>query len=74
MSEQEKKKTPAAAPPSTEEVKDAPDAGQEEMQQIFDEANEQGYFGEVPDETPNEHYTVGGQAEGKPTPETEKGK
>jgi hypothetical protein len=27
---------------------------------VWDKANEQGYFGAVPDETPNEAYTVAG--------------
>lgn len=30
-----------------------------------------GYFGETPDDTPNEHYTVSGVIEGKPVPETD---
>ncbi len=47
------------------------DAGQAEVQQNFDEANEKGYFGEVPDPTPNENYTLQGVASGKPTPETD---
>lgn len=50
------------------------DAGQAEVQAKFDEANEKGYFGEVPDKTPNENYTLAGVTSGKPTPETERGK
>lgn len=50
------------------------DAGEAEVQARFDEANEKGYFGETPDETPNEHYTLQGVTSGKPTPETERGK
>lgn len=50
------------------------DAGQAEVQAKFDEANEKGYFGEVPDETPNENYTLKGVTSGKPTPESERGK
>ncbi len=46
------------------------DAGQAEVQAKFDEAAEQGFFGTVPDETPNENYTVQGVGAGKPTPET----
>ena len=46
------------------------DAGQAEVQAKFDEANEKGYFGTTPDETPNENYTLKGVAAGKPTPET----
>lgn len=30
------------------------------VRQAFEEANEKGYFGETPDETPNEAYTVAG--------------
>lgn len=48
------------------------DAGQAEVQKNFDEAAEKGYFGTTPDETPNENYTLGGQAAGKSTPETER--
>ena len=36
------------------------DAGQAEVQSAFDEANERGYFGTVPDERPNEDYTLAG--------------
>ena len=46
------------------------DAGQAEVEATFDEANEKGYFGETPDKTPNENYTLQGVASGKPTPET----
>lgn len=52
----------------------ADDAGQAEVQKNFDEANEKGYFGETPDDTPNENYTLQGVTSGKPTPETERGK
>lgn len=50
------------------------DAGQDEVQRKFDEAAEKGYFGSVPDETPNEHYTLKGVASDKPTPENQRGK
>jgi hypothetical protein len=50
------------------------DAGQDEVQARFDEAAEKGYFGESPDETPRDNYTVRGVGAGKPTPETERGK
>ena len=36
------------------------DAGQAEVQKRFDEANDKGYFGTTPDETPNEDYTLKG--------------
>jgi hypothetical protein len=50
------------------------DLGASEVQAKFDEANEKGYFGTTPDETPNENYTLAGVTSGKPTPETERGK
>lgn len=56
------------------EAKPAGDAGQSEVQAKFDEAAEKGYFGHVPDETPNENYTLKGVTSGKPTPESERGK
>lgn len=52
----------------------ADDAGQAEVQKRFDEAAEKGYFGEVPDETPNENYTLSGVTSDKPTPENQRGK
>ena len=36
----------------------------------LEEAHEAGYLGEVPDDTPNEHYTVEGVTSGKETPES----
>jgi hypothetical protein len=50
------------------------DAGQDEVQARFDEAAEKGYFGETPDETPRENYTLKGVTSGKPTPENQRGK
>jgi hypothetical protein len=47
------------------------DAGQKEVQEAFDEANEKGYFGVTSDPTPDENYTFLGAAAGKPTPETD---
>ncbi len=64
MSDNEKKSSQKAASAST-------DAGQDEVQARVDDANEQGYFGDVPDPTPNENYTVAGVTSGKPTPETD---
>ena len=55
-------------------VKTADDLGAAEIQARFDEANAKGYWGEVPDETPNANYTLKGVTSGKPTPETERGK
>jgi len=48
------------------------DAGQAEVQARFSDAAEKGYFGSVPDKTPNEHYTLAGVTSGKPTPENGK--
>lgn len=48
----------------------AEDGGQAEVQAKFDEEQAKGYHGVVPDDTPNEHYTVGGVLKGLPTPET----
>ena len=53
MSENETKQSQKKGSASTEDVNP-------ELQQAFDEANEKGYFGTVPDETPNEAYTVAG--------------
>lgn len=50
------------------------DLGASEVQARFDEANEKGYFGHAPDETPNENYTLDGVTSGKPTPENQRGK
>lgn len=59
---------------ASQKKKDADDAGQAEVQAAFDEAEEKGYFGTTPDDTPNENYTLQGVTSGKPTPETERGK
>lgn len=50
------------------------DSGASQVQAAFDEANEKGYFGESPDKTPRDNYTVRGVGAGKPTPETERTK
>lgn len=65
MASQNAKKTSASEASS--------DLGQAEVQAKFDEANERGYFGTVPDETPNENYTLKGVIAGKPTPENQRG-
>jgi hypothetical protein len=65
MSDREKKTTNQKADSAST------DAGQDEVQHTFDEANEKGYFGFVPDPTPNENYTVSGVTSGAPTPETD---
>jgi hypothetical protein len=48
-------------------------SGEDQVQAKFDEAAEKGYFGETPDETPNEAYTLKGVNEGQDTPETTRG-
>lgn len=63
MSENEKKSTPKPAAST--------DAGQDEVQHAFDQANAQGYWGESSDPTPDDHYTVAGVTKGLPTPETD---
>lgn len=50
------------------------DAGQAEVQDKFDEAVENGYFGTTPDDTPAENYTLRGVGKGLPTPENQRGK
>jgi hypothetical protein len=61
-----------SAESSTSNPADA--VGADEVRAKFDEAAEKGYFGEVPDETPNENYTLKGVTSGKPTPENQRGK
>jgi hypothetical protein len=39
---------------------------------VLEQSTEQGYFGAVPDPTPNENYTVAGVTSGAPTPETDR--
>ena len=47
---------------------DKSDGGAREVQEVVDQANEQGFIGEKVDQTPNEAYTVQGVASGQPTP------
>lgn len=65
MSDTEKKQSQK----SDESTKPTQDVGQDEVQQAFDEANDQGYFGVSTDPTPNENYTLRGND--LPTPETD---
>ena len=65
MSDNEKKTKTQPASDSTNEVQ------AENVKQLFDEADEKGYFGLVTDPTPNENYTLRGVASGAPTPETD---
>lgn len=46
------------------------DSGQAQVASLFAEAAKRGYFGHVPDETPNENYTLQGVGAGKKTPES----
>lgn len=55
-------------------TKKAADAGEAEVQAKMDEAEDKGYFGTTPDDTPNENYTLKGVTSGKPTPENQRGK
>lgn len=68
----EKSATPEPQKGSSKD--NADDLGASQVEEAFDEAAEKGYFGESPDDTPRDHYTLKGVAEGKPTPETELGK
>lgn len=61
-------------PAKTKAASPADDAGAAEVQAKFDEAAEKGYFGETPDDTPNENYTLAGVIADKPTPENTRGK
>lgn len=45
--------------------KKADDAGQAEVQAKVSEAEEKGYYGTVPDKTPNEAYTLRGVTKAK---------
>ncbi len=49
----------------------ADEVGADQVQAAFDEANERGYFGESPDKTPRENYSLQGVGKGLPTPETD---
>lgn len=49
------------------------DSGEKQVQKAFDEANEKGYFGYSPDETPRENYTLQTPPDA-PTPELEAAK
>lgn len=55
----------------TKKTNAADDLGAAEVQARFDEAAKKGYFGESPDKTPPENYTLAGVTSGKPTPETD---
>lgn len=59
------------APDQGQPAQTVGDGGQAEMQARYDEAQQKGYFGETPDPTPNEAYTVQGVTSGAPTPETD---
>lgn len=49
------------------------DAANAQAQDAMDAITDKGYRGTVPDETPNENYTVAGVTSGAPTPETTRG-
>lgn len=48
----------------------AKDLGLDAVEKAVQEAEEKGYIGETPDDTPNRNYTVAGVLEGAETPET----
>ncbi len=50
----------------------ANEVGADQVQQAFDEAAEKGYFGHVPDDTPNENYSLE-TPQDAPTPENTRG-
>lgn len=52
-------------------IDDSPDFGQAEVQAKFDEAEEKGYYGNTPDPTPNENYSLE-TPQDAPTPETDR--
>lgn len=64
----------ATTPKKNDENSTEGDLGASEVQARFDEANEKGYFGSTPDETPNENYTLKGVTSGAKTPETDRTK
>jgi hypothetical protein len=53
------------------EKKSDKDAGQADVQKTVDAEQEAGFVGEKVDPTPDENYTLAGQASGAPTPETD---
>lgn len=65
----EKESAAADAPKNTTTAKNA-DLGQKELQETFDKANEQGFFGVEVDPTPNENYSLETPPDA-PTPETD---
>lgn len=44
-----------------ESVEAAKEVGADEVQAAFDEANEKGYFGEIPDQEPRDSFTLKAQ-------------
>lgn len=57
----------------TEKKTTAKDSGEAQVQEAFDEAAEQGFFGHSPDKTPRENYTLQTPPDA-PTPELEQAK
>lgn len=51
--------------------KQAAKADNADVQKQIDAVNEQGFYGQKVDPTPNENYTLAGVVAGKPTPETD---
>jgi hypothetical protein len=61
----ERTKTSTEAPQPAEAK--AAQASIDTLQAQVDEAEQQGYYGTTPDDTPNRNYTVAGVTEGAPT-------
>ncbi|CAM5681475.1 MULTISPECIES: hypothetical protein [Streptomyces] len=64
---------PRTSKPAEPETPDAPadDPAAREVQHATDKAQQRGFYGVETDPTPNEHYTVAGVIQGRPTPETD---
>lgn len=62
MAERKTSTEPAPAPEAAKA-----EASKAALQAVVDQAEQQGYYGEVPDETPNRSYTVAGVTEGQRT-------
>ena len=60
----------SAGEPADQPIPEGDDVAKE-VQRATAKAQEQGFYGVETDPTPNEHYTVAGVVEGKPTPETD---
>jgi hypothetical protein len=62
-------KTPSRSTTASPSTDASGDSGADQVQQKFDKAAEQGFFGVEIDQTPNENYTLQGGPAGEGTPE-----